>query len=898
MSNFRNTKRLTWDDLADLIRYPISEGQTYFATDAGVFFKDIHGQRFATLEVDSLENIHENNLQLTGLDKLKGRILLINPKNSGLYEWFYVHPETGNLISLSESSKLSAGIYEEPVIDVSLYPGQDEFTVSACCVNLFSTPNHLGSIQRYSLQPRTWTPSDVDWPSEINKTYYVIADYNSGLPELKIIDSVVSINESDIIPVFTIVRTPSNIHYIVWDQLGAGLPNKLHARFVKTSRFAKESGLSLSGSYVASGGSYTWNNNGTITTFNGGGVKLNLSGGVVWNGAARTILEPVDTLTDKIRFYYHTDTGDWDYSPTDSIINRRQYDEIDNGIYTGLENIGATARYAVAWIFRGILHDKYLGYILSNQYYSSKADALSAEIPLVLPDIFRTLSMLVGKVVFSYNSGGTNSDFEIINITTGTSGGSGSSMGSISHNDLSGRDQANAHPMESITPGGTYEVLSIRNRLISGSYFDEPLLSINSRLTSPATNLQEWKVNGTLKSAITKDGYFTGKSASADKLFTSRTINGVNFDGTANITIKSSITQESSSTNFPITFVNNNTEGFKDIHVAAVNTVSINPATGAINATVFNGSLSGNASSANQIKVIKNDGNASFYLTFVDSNNTTSTNENIYSNSNVTYNPGLNTGTLSVPHLIATSITATDFNIVHAEDVYTSKDHIILRDGAVSALAAGQYTGVIAKIPDGTNDAALVFDGNGMARVGDISYDGTDIVYDDTQALATRVDTPTANSLFFWDATAKRLDSTAVLWSGTGIDGVYTISIDGVRKDALWDTAYTERGSQIGGTNLTWNGTQLDVDILDFNDVDFADQNLLTTSSPTFIGLIVNDKIGIGTTDPSETLHVNGTILVEGQLTVDSIMRIGNLIIEDTAPADVNSGYIEIRFVS
>ena len=132
-----------------------------------------------------------------------------------------------------------------------------------------------------------------------------------------------------------------------------------------------------------------------------------------------------------------------------------------------------------------------------------------------------------------------------------------------------------------------------------------------------------------------------------------------------------------------------------------------------------------------------------------------------------------------------------------------------------------------------------------MGRIGDIGYDGVtgEVVYDDTQAIATRQDTPTSNSLFFWNATAKRMDSSSITWNGTTLDGTYQISISGVRKDTLWDTAYAERGSQIAGTNLTWNGTQLDVDILDFNDVDFADQNLLTTSSPTFVGLTVNSLV-------------------------------------------------------
>lgn len=155
MSDFRNTKRLNYAEIENLIDYPISEGQTYFAKDAGVFFKDIHGQRFATLEVDSLDNLNDPDFFTLTKEKLKGRILLIKMTGSDAYEWYYIHPENGQIISLSETDRLSAGAYREPTIDVDSYPGSQEFTVSACCVNLFSTEDHLGPIKRYTLVPKT-----------------------------------------------------------------------------------------------------------------------------------------------------------------------------------------------------------------------------------------------------------------------------------------------------------------------------------------------------------------------------------------------------------------------------------------------------------------------------------------------------------------------------------------------------------------------------------------------------------------------------------------------------------------------------------------------------------------------------------------------------------------------
>ena len=84
----------------------------------------------------------------------------------------------------------------------------------------------------------------------------------------------------------------------------------------------------------------------------------------------------------------------------------------------------------------------------------------------------------------------------------------------------------------------------------------------------------------------------------------------------------------------------------------------------------------------------------------------------------------------------------------HAEKVYTKDDVIYLRDGAVSGLPTGKYSGVIAKHydPDG-NDGALVFDRSGEARVGDYnetevtvySPDGTNFYTDSEMTTAATI---------------------------------------------------------------------------------------------------------------------------------------------------------------
>jgi hypothetical protein len=65
-----------------------------------------------------------------------------------------------------------------------------------------------------------------------------------------------------------------------------------------------------------------------------------------------------------------------------------------------------------------------------------------------------------------------------------------------------------------------------------------------------------------------------------------------------------------------------------------------------VSATTFYGALSGNASSTNQVKTVTaSDTNATYYVTFVDSNNGSAINESVYTDDGIYYNPGTNTFT-------------------------------------------------------------------------------------------------------------------------------------------------------------------------------------------------------------------------------------------------------------
>ncbi len=107
----------------------------------------------------------------------------------------------------------------------------------------------------------------------------------------------------------------------------------------------------------------------------------------------------------------------------------------------------------------------------------------------------------------------------------------------------------------------------------------------------------------------------------------------------------------------------------------------------------------------------------------------------------------------------------------HAEQVFTTKDYVIMRDGAISALSAGDYSGFQVKKYDGTNDGRLVIDKDGIARVGDVG---------DEQPLLTRDETDdmTNGRPIIWDAYNNK-GVTATKRYGAIYSGTATIQTTG-----------------------------------------------------------------------------------------------------------------------
>lgn len=270
----------------------------------------------------------------------------------------------------------------------------------------------------YSLTGGTFTMTDLS-------QNYIVADYNSGNPLIKVITDVTLINETTIVPIYSIFRNGNFLHTQNWDALGLALANKVHQSIVKTQRYRRESGLALSES---------------------GTRNLNLTSSIVWTGAVPITLDAVATATDNLYLWYHTG-GVW----TQTVVTQYNNTQYDNG--TNLTDL-LPNRYAVNWIFRGVESQKHLYAVLGTGNYT-EPQAISATLPAI-PVAISSHAVLVAKLIVQKNSATAFSIQSAFDTQFGLSA-------IQAHGDLTGRDVVDSHPAGAIsfTPTGTYTATNV-----------------------------------------------------------------------------------------------------------------------------------------------------------------------------------------------------------------------------------------------------------------------------------------------------------------------------------------------------------------------------------------------------------------------------------------------------
>lgn len=163
---------------------------------------------------------------------------------------------------------------------------------------------------------------------------------------------------------------------------------------------------------------------------------------------------------------------------------------------------------------------------------------------------------------------------------------------------------------------------------------------------------------------------------------------------------------------------------------------------------------------------------------------------------------------------------------VDTKHISTEDELIYLRKDAIAAMGTGHYSGLISTKYDGLTDGALIYDKNGVARVGDISYtyseiditgfsrndfngyyylddgeyilitsetetqviEALQVVYDkridttNTQAIATREESPIANGIAVWDATNLRFTTES---KGTAFNKDFETSSSNIKANGI-----------------------------------------------------------------------------------------------------------------
>lgn len=266
----------------------------------------------------------------------------------------------------------SAGvIYPSPIATKNI---DGTVNVTSCFVSIRLDINHATKLQTYPVAAAT---NLVLTDNEVNYIVVNSALGLSGIPpsfsftvlaeaELPLIE------ESSIIPIFTCFRTGTNVSMISWDSLGSGLLNKLHARLVKTNRYARESGFEITERATR---------------------VLDVVEGVIWYGGVRIDLPAFSSDTNVFVFWKKV-AGIWTPDLTTTQYNNLQYQGA-----TDLVSL-TTDYYTVNWIYRCVdeASNKIIN-ILADDEYASIAEAENSQEPVDNPGGVNINAFLIGRII-------------------------------------------------------------------------------------------------------------------------------------------------------------------------------------------------------------------------------------------------------------------------------------------------------------------------------------------------------------------------------------------------------------------------------------------------------------------------------------------------------------------
>ena len=259
----------------------------------------------------------------------------------------------------------STGMIDEPSITDL---GSGSVQIAARSVSLYATDDFSGERLVYDLEEATFLLTD-------GVTTYIVAEYNNGSPIFNAYSDVSIINQSSVVPVFTIFRDGSRICILGWGALSKGLANKLHARLVKTRRFERESGLAISESNIR---------------------ELNITSGVVWIGGHSVNIAAFNSVANTC-YLVTKNNGNWIKEVVTQYPNNA-YQDGDNVNTLNNNNFG------VIWVFKYVSStSNILHLLLGTESYSKESYALTSEIPTDIPAFLPSNTILIGRIIVRKN---------------------------------------------------------------------------------------------------------------------------------------------------------------------------------------------------------------------------------------------------------------------------------------------------------------------------------------------------------------------------------------------------------------------------------------------------------------------------------------------------------------
>jgi hypothetical protein len=302
---------------------------------------------------------------------------------------------------------------------------------------------------------------------------------------------------------------------------------------------------------------------GTVLTEGTSALRLNLTAGIFYLANIKRTHPSFDTSAADTFTTLYMSGGDWVRTPSQTDIDVNYFD-----VGTGTLSAMTAGYYGVHWIYLIIGTSSSLYSVYGQDQYATLTDAQVAEIPGILPpEATGVGSQLVGKVI--YLQGASN----ITEIQSPFSQLLQSST-PVLHNGLGSIQGGGPGEYYHLTQSELLDVQSLSGNAITITSFDESadtscyVAYFNSpegiQQIHTGTNLTFNSAAGIL-TTTTFTGDLVGNSSTATTLETARTIGGIQFDGSHDITVESA--SAGFATTGDITATGNITAYFSDMRL-------------------------------------------------------------------------------------------------------------------------------------------------------------------------------------------------------------------------------------------------------------------------------------------------------------------------------------------